>query len=68
VGARHVAWMRGAFNGQRLVVFGTDKPESKSGAVDATRANLGATGTDVAQQQASMTQRLANGEAGNEHT
>jgi hypothetical protein len=32
--------MRGAFNGQRLVVFGAGKPEAKASAVDATRANV----------------------------
>jgi hypothetical protein len=34
-----MAWMRGAFNGQRLVVSGAGKPEAKASAVDATRAN-----------------------------
>ncbi len=40
IGARHVAWMRGAFNGTRLVVSGAAKSESKTGAVDATQANV----------------------------
>ena len=40
MGARHVAWIRGAFNGQRLVVSGAGKPESKASSADATRANV----------------------------
>jgi hypothetical protein len=39
-GARHVAWTRGAFNRQRLVVPGAGKPESKVGGNDATGANV----------------------------
>jgi hypothetical protein len=39
-GARHVAWMRGAFNRQRLVAPGAGKPESKVSDNDATRANV----------------------------
>ncbi len=46
IGGRYVAWMRGAFSRPRLAVSGAgrrDKPEAKASAVDATRANGGAT-------------------------
>jgi hypothetical protein len=42
IGARHVAWMRGAFNGQRLVVSGAGKPEARVGAVEGTRRHISA--------------------------
>jgi hypothetical protein len=44
VGARHEAWMRGAFNRPRLAVSGAGKPEGNAGPPGATRANVGATG------------------------
>ena len=40
IGARHVAWMRGVFNSQRLVVPGAGKPEAKASAVGATWTNV----------------------------
>ena len=52
MGARHVARMRGAFNRPHLAASGAGKPEAKAGAVNATRANGGATGADVVRQHA----------------
>jgi len=51
IGGRYVAWMRGAFESVTVAPVKKAKPEAKAGAVDATRANGGATGADVVRQR-----------------
>ena len=57
MGARYVARMRGAFSRPRLAVPSAsepDKPEAKAGAVNATRANGGATAANSEAKPASV--------------